>query len=94
MSTKNGFLGTNVMIAVISYTGYDLEDATCVNKMSRERGIMYGTIYKTKMVDLQEIAQAHVTTTILQLKFYTINLFRDIEEAWNLDAEIDSTQTS
>ena len=48
------------MIAVISYTGYDLEDATCVNKMSRERGIMYGTIYKTKMVDLQEIAQSHV----------------------------------
>lgn len=48
------------MIAVISYTGYDLEDATCVSKMSRERGMMYGTIYKTKMVDLQDTAQSMV----------------------------------
>ena len=42
------------MIAVISYTGYDLEDSICVNKMARERGLMYGTIYKTKMVDLED----------------------------------------
>jgi DNA-directed RNA polymerase I subunit RPA2 len=48
------------MIAVISYTGYDLEDATCVSKMSRERGMMYGTIYKTKMIDLQDTAQSQV----------------------------------
>ena len=46
------------MIAVVSYTGYDLEDSICVNKMARERGLMYGTIYKTKMVDLEEEARS------------------------------------
>ena len=50
-------LGTNLMIAVISYTGYDLEDATCINKMARERGLMYGTIYKTQMIDLESEAR-------------------------------------
>jgi DNA-directed RNA polymerase I subunit RPA2 len=46
------------MVAVISYTGYDLEDSICINKMSRERGVMYGTIYKTKMIDLEDEARS------------------------------------
>ena len=45
------------MIAVISYTGYDLEDSICVNKMARERGLMFGHIYKTTMIDLEEEAK-------------------------------------
>ena len=60
------------MIAVISYTGYDLEDATCVSKMSRERGMMYGTIYKTKMVDLQDTAQSMATFFISQAEFMSV----------------------
>ncbi|XP_061680071.1 DNA-directed RNA polymerase I subunit RPA2 [Syngnathoides biaculeatus] len=44
--------GTNAVVAVISYTGYDMEDAMIVNKSSWERGFAHGCIYKTEMVDL------------------------------------------
>ncbi|KAK3672218.1 DNA-directed RNA polymerase I subunit RPA2 [Recurvomyces mirabilis] len=46
--------GTNAVVAVISYTGYDMDDAMILNKSSHERGFGYGTIYKTKKVDLSE----------------------------------------
>ena len=48
-------LGTNLMVACISYTGYDMEDACIINKMGKERGLMYGTIYKTKIIDMGEV---------------------------------------
>ncbi|KAJ2376733.1 hypothetical protein GGI05_006970, partial [Coemansia sp. RSA 2603] len=44
--------GTNAVVAVISYTGYDMEDAMILNKSAHERGFGYGTIYKTEYVDL------------------------------------------
>ena len=50
--------GTNLMVACISYTGYDMEDACIINKMARERGLMYGTIYKTKIIDMGDIEHA------------------------------------
>ncbi|CAF89806.1 unnamed protein product, partial [Tetraodon nigroviridis] len=46
--------GTNAVVAVISYTGYDMEDAMIVNKASWERGFAHGSIYKTEVVDLAE----------------------------------------
>jgi DNA-directed RNA polymerase I subunit RPA2 len=46
--------GTNAIVAVISYTGYDMEDAMILNKSSHERGFGYGTIYKSEKVDLKE----------------------------------------
>ncbi|XP_027863285.1 DNA-directed RNA polymerase I subunit RPA2 isoform X1 [Xiphophorus couchianus] len=46
--------GTNAVVAVISYTGYDMEDAMIVNKSSWERGFAHGSIYKTELVDLAE----------------------------------------
>src|SRR5690606_7505400 len=46
--------GTNAIVAVISYTGYDMEDAMIVNKASFERGFCHGSIYKTKLIDLME----------------------------------------
>ena len=46
--------GTNAVVAVISYTGYDMDDAMIVNKSAHERGFAHGTIYKTKKVDLAE----------------------------------------
>ncbi|XP_072292632.1 DNA-directed RNA polymerase I subunit RPA2 [Eucyclogobius newberryi] len=46
--------GTNAIVAVISYTGYDMEDAMIVNKSSWERGFAHGCIYKTELVDLGE----------------------------------------
>ena len=45
--------GTNLMVACISYTGYDMEDACIINKMGKERGLMYGTIYKDRKKSLK-----------------------------------------
>lgn len=44
--------GTNAVVAVISYTGYDMDDAMIINKSADERGFAYGTMYKTEKVDL------------------------------------------
>ena len=46
--------GTNAVVAVISYTGYDMDDAMIINKTSHERGFGDGVIYKTKMYPLSE----------------------------------------
>ncbi|KAJ7228170.1 hypothetical protein GGX14DRAFT_412159 [Mycena pura] len=47
--------GTNAIVAVISYTGYDMEDAMILNKSAHERGFAYGTVYKSQIVDLKEL---------------------------------------
>lgn len=48
--------GMNAVVAVISYTGYDMDDAMIINKSSHERGFGDGVIYKTKFYDLAEKA--------------------------------------
>jgi DNA-directed RNA polymerase I subunit RPA2 len=48
--------GMNAVVAVISYTGYDMDDAMIINKSAHERGFGHGTIYKTKVVRLDENA--------------------------------------
>lgn len=47
--------GMNAIVAVISYTGYDMEDAMILNKSAFERGFGYGTIYKSEIVDLNDV---------------------------------------
>ncbi|KAM5163551.1 DNA-directed RNA polymerase I subunit RPA2 [Mantella aurantiaca] len=47
-------IGTNAIVAVISYTGYDMEDAMILNKSSWERGFAHGSVYKTEFVDLSK----------------------------------------
>ncbi|XP_074659731.1 DNA-directed RNA polymerase I subunit RPA2-like [Tubulanus polymorphus] len=49
-------LGTNAVVAVISYTGYDMEDAMILSKSSYERGFCHGSIYKTEFIDLKALA--------------------------------------
>uniref|UniRef100_A0AAR5PBI8 DNA-directed RNA polymerase n=1 Tax=Dendroctonus ponderosae TaxID=77166 RepID=A0AAR5PBI8_DENPD len=46
-------MGTNAIVAVISYTGYDMEDAMIINKASEERGLAHGSIYKSEFVELE-----------------------------------------
>jgi len=46
--------GTNAVVAVISYTGYDMDDAMIINKSAHERGFAHGTVYKTKIIHLDE----------------------------------------
>lgn len=46
--------GTNAVVAVISYTGYDMEDAMILCKSSYERGFGHGLIYKSTEYSLTE----------------------------------------
>ncbi|TNJ29405.1 DNA-directed RNA polymerase subunit B [Giardia muris] len=52
---KGGFdthpTGTNLVVAVLAYTAYDMEDAALVNKASLERGLLHGTIYTVHDID-------------------------------------------
>lgn len=48
--------GANAVVAVISYTGYDMEDAMILNKSAHERGFGHGTVYKSQIIDLADIA--------------------------------------
>jgi DNA-directed RNA polymerase I subunit RPA2 len=54
--------GMNAVVAVISYTGYDMEDAMILNKSAHERGFGYGTIYKADIFDLKDVAGASKTS--------------------------------
>jgi DNA-directed RNA polymerase I subunit RPA2 len=45
--------GTNAVVAVLSYTGYDMEDACILNKAAVDRGFAHGRLIKTDMVDLR-----------------------------------------
>jgi DNA-directed RNA polymerase I subunit RPA2 len=49
----NFAMGTNAIVAVISYTGYDMEDAMIINKSAFERGFAHGTIYHTEFFELK-----------------------------------------
>lgn len=46
--------GVNAVIAVISYTGYDMEDAMIINKSAYERGFGHGCVYKSLRKELNE----------------------------------------
>ncbi|KAH8155101.1 uncharacterized protein LAJ45_00110 [Morchella importuna] len=46
--------GMNAIVAVISYTGYDMDDAMIMNKSAHERGFGHGTIYKTEKLGWAE----------------------------------------
>ncbi|KAI3416630.1 uncharacterized protein J3R85_015253 [Psidium guajava] len=46
--------GTNAIVAVLAYSGYDMEDAMILNKSSVERGMFHGQIYQTETIDLSE----------------------------------------
>lgn len=46
--------GCNAIVAVITYTGYDMEDSMIINKHSFERGFGHGIVYKTKIIEAGE----------------------------------------
>lgn len=54
LSIDNYALGTNAVVAVISYTGYDMEDAMILNKSSYERGFAHGSVIKNEIIDLMK----------------------------------------
>jgi DNA-directed RNA polymerase I subunit RPA2 len=46
--------GMNAVVAVISYTGYDMDDAMILNKSAHERGFGHGTVYKTEVIGFED----------------------------------------
>jgi DNA-directed RNA polymerase I subunit RPA2 len=48
-------LGTNAVVAVISYTGFDMEDAMILNKSAKERGFAQAHVIATKVIDLADV---------------------------------------
>lgn len=54
LSIDDYALGTNAVVAVISYTGYDMEDAMILNKSSYERGFAHGSVIKNEIIDLMK----------------------------------------
>ncbi|OQO04005.1 DNA-directed RNA polymerase I subunit RPA2 [Cryoendolithus antarcticus] len=61
--------GANAVVAVISYTGYDMDDAMILNKSAHERGFGHGTIYKTKKLDLTEENKNRSRSTVVTNMF-------------------------
>ncbi|KAG5339166.1 hypothetical protein C0989_005293 [Termitomyces sp. Mn162] len=61
--------GTNAIVAVISYTGYDMEDAMILNKSAHERGFAYGTVYKSQIIDLKDVKGAVKSSSAPTLHF-------------------------
>jgi len=45
------------VVAVISYTGYDMEDAMIINKGAYDRGFGHGCVYKSYIRSLNEGVQ-------------------------------------
>ncbi|KAM3488671.1 hypothetical protein MY3957_008023 [Beauveria namnaoensis] len=56
--------GTNVIVAVISYTGYDMDDAMIINKSAHERGFGHGTVYKTKKISLKDDSRTRASKSV------------------------------
>lgn len=63
-------LGTNALVAVISYTGYDMEDAMIINKAAAERGFTHGSIMKTLVINLREVGNVRLTKEQMYLFGY------------------------
>lgn len=61
--------GTNAIVAVISYTGYDMEDAMILNKSAHERGFAYGTVYKSQIIDLKDMHSTSKSNSVALLHF-------------------------
>mmetsp|Transcript_23287 Transcript_23287/g.55227 ORF Transcript_23287/g.55227 Transcript_23287/m.55227 type:complete len:452 (+) Transcript_23287:1-1356(+) len=46
--------GANAVVAVLSLTGFDMEDAMIINKSAAERGFGHGSIFMDQVVDLAD----------------------------------------
>ena len=64
--------GANAVVAVIAYTGYDMDDAMIINKAAFERGFGHGSVYKTKIIDLEVEEKSSKDGIRPSLRFYNV----------------------
>lgn len=67
--------GTNAVVAVLSYTGYDMEDAMIINKSAYERGMKHGVVYKTKTKKINEYMRGQKGRTEYKYRLLDIEKF-------------------
>ncbi|PFH57580.1 hypothetical protein XA68_14844 [Ophiocordyceps unilateralis] len=79
--------GTNAVVAVISYTGYDMDDAMIINKSAHERGFCYGSIYKTHKISLKEGSRAKATKSVTKAFGFAPHGFVSAAHQAMLDAD-------
>ncbi|RDA88686.1 hypothetical protein CP532_4075 [Ophiocordyceps camponoti-leonardi (nom. inval.)] len=77
--------GMNAVVAVISYTGYDMDDAMIINKSADERGFGYGTIYKTHKITLKEGTRSTATKSVTKAFGFAPHSFVSAEHQGMLD---------
>lgn len=53
--------GHNASIAVLSYSGYDIEDATVLNKSSLDRGFGRTMVFKKYETEISKIRSSEIT---------------------------------
>jgi DNA-directed RNA polymerase I subunit RPA2 len=69
--------GTNAIVAVISYTGYDMEDSVILNKASLDRGFTNATVTKTIEVNLKDEAKMSGHMGVDDARFRFSNKLKD-----------------
>ncbi|KAI4290994.1 DNA-directed RNA polymerase I subunit RPA2 [Pancytospora philotis] len=57
-------IGYNCVVAVLSYTAYDMEDAVVINKSAKERGLFSAYIYKNEKFVLAKNAFIEYTPSV------------------------------
>ena len=80
--------GVNAVVAVISFTGYDMEDAMIINKASYERGFGHGSMYKTHVYSLDDEEKSNMKDGIRPLLvFSNIKSIKKVTRNENNDDE-------
>ena len=64
--------GTNAVVAVIAYTGYDMEDAMIINKAAYERGFGHGCVYKSYLKEVNPDTST-VNTSAAKSRYRMVN---------------------
>ncbi|KAI5173448.1 DNA-directed RNA polymerase I subunit RPA2 [Pancytospora epiphaga] len=57
-------IGFNCIVAVLSYTAYDMEDAVIINKSAKERGLFSAYIYKNEKIVLEKNSFIEYTPSV------------------------------
>jgi DNA-directed RNA polymerase I subunit RPA2 len=76
--------GMNAVVAVISYTGYDMDDAMIINKSAHERGFGDGFVYKVHVAQLdkkENRRSGHTAKTNID-KLFGFNPTGVIQASW------------